>query len=265
LDKAKASGSIKRERLHDQVTRNIAVRILQHSPEDLSAVLTTETDLCKYLDVSRSILRESIKVLAAKGMLEVRPGTGIRVHPREDWNLLDSDLLRWQCEVGVDRKFIENLFQVRLLLEPPTAEAAAARASVDEVRLICRLCEEMEKNISDFDTYVNADIEFHHAISYATHNDLLIHINETIFGALRGSQDIFKTQRDGAGRALPLHREVAEAIEQRKPETARAAMHRLVQQAQDDILVMIERRSTGNPAGEKQIDGDGERPILREL
>jgi DNA-binding FadR family transcriptional regulator len=254
IDRKTSHGSIKKERLHDQVTRNIAMRILRDSPEDLSAVLTTEVDLCRFLDVSRSILRESIKVLAAKGMLEVRPGTGIRVRPRNEWNLLDSDLLRWQCEVGLDRKFIQDLFHVRLLLEPATAEAAAARASAEEIRLIARLCDEMEKSVSNFEVYVNADVEFHHAISRATHNELLIHINETIFGALRGSQDIFRTQRAGAGKALPLHRKVADAIAQRKPAAARLAMQRLVQQAHDDIMAMLDRQS-GGPMPARVEDG----------
>jgi DNA-binding FadR family transcriptional regulator len=239
-DKRLRSGAIKRERLHDQVTRNIALRILRGSPDDIESVLTTELDLCRYLGVSRSILRESIKVLADKGLVEVRPKTGIRVRPRSDWNLLDSDLLRWQCEAGIDRTFIENLYQVRLLLEPSTARAAASRASEEEIGSIFDLYQRMERNLSDFETYVNADVEFHHAISRATHNDFLIYINETIFGALRGSQEVFKKQRAGAAKALPLHHEVAVAIRQRKPEAAESAMYRLVKQAESDILLMLE-------------------------
>src|SRR5580704_6349711 len=103
--------SIPRERLHDRVTREIALGILRGTIGAESA-LSTEGDLCRHFNVSRTILREAVKVLAAKGLLELRPKTGIRVRPRNEWNLVDPHLLGWICEAGVDELFIRDLCEV---------------------------------------------------------------------------------------------------------------------------------------------------------
>src|SRR5205814_6667461 len=87
----------------------------------------------RYFHVSRTILREAVKVLAAKGLIEVRPRTGIRVRPRDEWNLVDPDLLGWLCEAGVDDLFIRDLCEVRAIVEPAAAELAAARATAEEI------------------------------------------------------------------------------------------------------------------------------------
>ena len=103
-------GPLRNTRLHDQVTQALAVRILSGTLA-ADGPSTTEMDLCQELGVSRTILREAIKVLSAKGLLEVRPKTGVRVKPKSEWNLLDPTLLMWQTEVGVDEEFVRNLFR----------------------------------------------------------------------------------------------------------------------------------------------------------
>src|SRR5262250_3757907 len=96
------AASLPRERLHDRLTREIALGILRGGIGQGESALSTEGDLCRHFNVSRTILREAVKVLAAKGLIEVRPRTGIRVRPRDEWNLVDPDLLGWLCEAGVD-------------------------------------------------------------------------------------------------------------------------------------------------------------------
>src|SRR5215469_13832474 len=124
-----AVASIQRERLHDKVTRELALGILRGAIGQGESTLSTEGDLCRHFSVSRTILRESVKVLAAKGMIELRPKTGIRVRPRDEWNLVDPDLLSWLCEAGVDEDFVRDLCEVRLIVEPAAAELAAERAT----------------------------------------------------------------------------------------------------------------------------------------
>lgn len=234
-------GPIRRDRLHDQVTRALAVRILNGTltPDGVSS---TEMDLCRELGVSRTILREAIKVLSAKGLVEVRPKTGVRVKPRSEWSLLDPTLLMWQTEVGVDETFVRNLCQVRMILEPPTAEAAAISASDEETAGIYNAYLAMDRAKSDFMVFVDADYEFHNAISRATHNYFLIQINRIVFDALRGSQSIFRERRDpvGAAAALNLHGSVADAIRKRKPEAAREAMVQVIRRAEQDIFLAFE-------------------------
>src|SRR5438552_11339702 len=124
--------SIPRERLHHKITREIALGIMRGRIGSREA-LSTEGDLCRHFSVSRTILREAVKVLAAKGLIELRPKTGIRVRPRNEWNLVDPDLLGWLCEAGVDELFVRDLCEVRAIVEPAAAELAASRASDEEL------------------------------------------------------------------------------------------------------------------------------------
>jgi GntR family galactonate operon transcriptional repressor len=236
------TGPIQRERLHDQVTRALAVRILSGTlvPDGKSG---TEMDLCRELGVSRTILREAIKVLSAKGLVEVRPKTGVRVKPRSEWSILDPTLLMWQTEMGVDEEFVRDLCQVRLLLEPPTAAAAATAGTEDERQGIYNAYLAMGRAKLDFSVFVDADYKFHSAISRATHNNFLIQINRIVFDALRGTQSIFKKRRDpvGAAAALDLHGAVADAIRKQKPDAAREAMVQVIRKAEQDIYFAFEQ------------------------
>src|SRR5271170_4957872 len=121
-------GQIRYRPLYEQVTRELALRILSG---DLSPGVgrNTEEEFCREFRVSRTVLREALKVLAAKGLVEVRPKTGIRIKPRNEWALIDREVMGWQAEVGFSEDFLRNLFQVRLMLEPPTAAAAAMNAT----------------------------------------------------------------------------------------------------------------------------------------
>ena len=99
-----------RSRLHDRITRDIALSIIRWNiGKDPPPDLLTETDLSRNLQVSRTALRESVKVLAAKRLIDVRPKIGIRIKPREDWNILDPELLRWLCEAGMEDLLVRDL------------------------------------------------------------------------------------------------------------------------------------------------------------
>jgi GntR family transcriptional regulator, galactonate operon transcriptional repressor len=238
--------TIRRNRLHDQVTRALAIRILAGTlVADGGA--STEMELCRELGVSRTILREAIKVLSAKGLVEVRPKTGVRVNPRSEWSLLDPTLLMWQTEFGVDEKFVRNLCQVRLLLEPPTASAAAVGATDEEIERIHLNYLAMKRAKLDFSAFLEADHEFHSSISRASHNDFLIQINRIVHDALRGTQSIYKKRRDpvAAAAALDLHGAVADAIRERNPDTARDAMILVIRRAEQDIYLAL----YGPPSG----------------
>src|SRR5579872_4467967 len=140
---------IRRESLHDKVVRHLALRIVRGN----LASLPNEADLGKELSVSRSILRESIKVLAAKGMLDVGPKVGTRVRPRKDWNLLDPQLLEWTSEGGLDEHFFDNICELRRIFEPTAAELAALRATSEDVDQIRSAWEEMRRNSQNWKGY----------------------------------------------------------------------------------------------------------------
>ena len=132
------------ERLHARITRTLALRILTEERAGQQALFPNETELCRQLGVSRTVIREAIKVLAAKGMLQVRPRSGTRARLRSEWNLLDPDVLAWQALLAPDPRILRDICEVRLSIEPIAAGFAALRATPLEIAEIGRRFEEKE-------------------------------------------------------------------------------------------------------------------------
>jgi GntR family galactonate operon transcriptional repressor len=244
-----ASSSKNRIRYHplyEQVTRALAIRILSGSlsPE---TTRNTEEELCHEFGVSRTVLREAIKVLAAKGLVEVRPKTGMRIKPRSEWTLIDRQLMSWQAEVGFSESFVRNLFQVRLMLEPPTAAVAAGNSTAEDLDGIRSAFQRMERESSDFSAYLEDDCDFHDRISRATHNDYLIQINSILLGAVRSAQLLFRTERVDVSGSVSLHKDVCEAILHRDHEWARSAMTRLIHHAERNHLLALKAEGPNQP------------------
>src|SRR5262245_36048810 len=227
--------SIPRDRLHDRVTREIALGIMKGTIGQGESALSTEGDLCSHFRVSRTILREAVKVLAAKGLIEVRPRTGIRVRPRDEWNLVDPDLLGWLCEAGVDDRFVWDLCEVRAIVEPAAAELAAARASDEEIAGLLHWYRRIEANADNEAARLEADRNFHAAIFAACHNVFLTQMNTTVGVALRATQQIGVHLPQVLEESVLAHKEVADAIARRDRVGARAAVVRLIEQSTGHI------------------------------
>jgi DNA-binding FadR family transcriptional regulator len=236
------SDAIARTSLHDQLVRHLALRIMRGNPKELGPILTTETVLARHLKVSRNALREALKVLAAKGMVEVRARTGIHIRPDHEWNMLDPGLLQWRCEVGVDQKFARNLCQIRLLLEPWAAEAAASQATDEQIGSLFAAYQTMVESdrTGNFEAYKDADVQFHLIIGRASKNDLLVRINDNISAAMELILELTRHRGETRPTALAQHGAVAEAIRQRDPAAARAAMVELLKLAEQSIYAAIE-------------------------
>jgi DNA-binding FadR family transcriptional regulator len=252
---------IKRQRLHDQITRYLAIQILQGKLRDGLAGFSSETELSAHLKVSRTALRESIKVLAAKGMVEVRPKLGIRILPREEWNLMDPDLLAWRGEAGVvDDLFIRNLCEVRLIVETAACELAAIRGSEEQLSNVKESFRQAEAVANDNVAYGEADIEFHHSVFSACNNELLEQMSVTIGKALRSVQGITRHEQPSAG--LPLHQAVAEAVCRREGPAARDAMRTLAIWSAQNVYRVLH---PDQPRGWESlgVGTTGERPAPR--
>src|SRR5690349_20674915 len=200
-------GPIKRASLHEQITTKLGIAILSGELKEGDA--SSETALCRSLGVSRTILRESLKVLVSKGLVTLRPKVGVSIRPRREWNLLDPDVLAWQAETVVDNEFIRTLCEVRLIVETAGAALAAVRGTPEEKATISSCFRVMESNLDTKEAYDEADIAFHGAIFDACHNELLRQLGNTIRSALR------LQERSGSEAGLPqsftLHQEVASA------------------------------------------------------
>jgi DNA-binding FadR family transcriptional regulator len=226
-----------RRSLHDQIVDQIGRRIVKG--EYSSGMLPTEPLLAANLGVSRNALREAVKVLVSKGMVEVRPKTGMRILPEARWNLLDRDVLAWHAhsERRLTRAF--ELVEFRLIVEPIAAHLAAKRATHEEIAAIDTACTWLEACVGKPLMIPEVDITFHHSIHEASHNAILSQM-ASLTSSLMQIQVLMTTQKPGSFEAgLPLHREVTEAIKARDAARAEDAARRLAQMPYDDLAQRI--------------------------
>lgn len=231
---AKTFPSAQRENLSEQIARDIGLSIMRSEFKPGEALLS-EPELSVQMHVSRAVLREALKMLGKKGMLEARPKLGTRVRPRQDWNLLDSDIINWQYEVGPDRAYLEAICEVRLMFEPMTSRLAASRATEREIEQISGYCQRMESVLDSTEEYDSADQLFHEAICAAAHNILLQRITATLAASLHVSRLITSRVPGANLAAMPAHRAVSEAIRARDEQAAEEAMRQLVMLTTNDI------------------------------
>jgi len=190
------------------------------------ALLPNEIDICTELGASRSVIREAIKSLAAKGLLEVRQKVGTRVLRQKHWNLFDLDVLGWRYNSMPRLEFFKELFEIRRMIEPQGALLAAERATDADIAELKSAFAAMSEPRRDNDSAIKADIRFHTAILDAGHNGLLSQMSPLISVGLLIS---FKVSNRSFDVFLKLHEAVLNAIVSRNPQSAWQAM--------DDLLI----------------------------
>jgi GntR family transcriptional regulator, galactonate operon transcriptional repressor len=223
-------------RVHRQVVKTLAQRILAR--EFLPGQpLPSEPELCGTLNVSRSALREAIKVLGSKGLTSTKPRTGTRVRPNEDWNLLDPDILAWSMELAPRPELVLSLIEARQVIEPAAARFAALRATMADIDPMQRAFDVMtaSKAVQDFEIFNKADIEFHTALLRASRNIVFQQLATTIGAALAYSFRLTVDRAKEPGASLPNHGEVIDRIRDRDGDGAYASMSRLLDIAIIDL------------------------------
>jgi DNA-binding FadR family transcriptional regulator len=231
-------------RVHLAVTREIGSRILwgEFSPGD---VLPNETAWSRTLRVSRSAVRESIKVLVGKGLLMARPRIGTTVEPREHWNLLDRDVLAWYSAMPAKREFLRAVQEMRHIIEPEAAALAASKRTDEQMKQISEACHEMGA-AATVTARVDADVRFHLAILAAAGNEFLIPFGFLIESALARVFDYTTRGRADLEHAHKLHERIEQAIRRSQPQRARLAVKRLLGNT-DEFIVHKSR-----PGGKKR-------------
>lgn len=227
--------------LHSATTRALALRLIRADGCAPPLALPNEADLCRELGVSRTVVRESVKVLADKGMLEVRPRTGTRARPRGEWNLLDPDILAWRAEARPDAAFLRDLCEVRLAIEPTAAGFAALRATPEEIAAIARCLD--RRAAGPARESIDLDLEFHSAVVAACHNPLLMELSGAIRQPFRTALALTSRAPGAAELGLEAHRALLAAIERRDPLAARSAADRIVGLAMLAVEAVIRRKS----------------------
>lgn len=222
--------------LLDSVGRAIVTGRYDHSP------FPTEAELAKQHGVSRSVTREAVKMLTAKGLLSARPRQGTTIQPASAWNLFDTDVLRWILERQFSVDLLRQFNQLRIAIEPEAAALAARFASDAETARITAGLARMAAAERGFDDPLEADIAFHVAILHASGNPFYAQFRDVVGTALRTS--IRYTNRiKGRTASLTDHAAVHDAIAARTPDAARAAMRTLI----GDVLDLIEQVESAAP------------------
>lgn len=227
-----------RRGIHGQTVEVIARRIL--AGEIAEGATLNLAALQAELDVSLTALREALKVLSAKGIVDARQKRGTFVRPRTDWNLLDGDVIRWQLAEGAGEQFLDQLHEVRTIVEPAAARLAAARATPDDVAALDAALVEMSA-ATDPVAAVGADLNFHRALLAATHNELLERM-EVVMETGLAERDRLVHGVAYDDDPVPSHRAVVEAIRSGNATDAERAMRDLLDKAVRDVQKARRRR-----------------------
>jgi DNA-binding FadR family transcriptional regulator len=230
------------ERIPGKIASDLGVRIVQGKLKP-GTILDGEVQASGLRKVSRSAYREAIRILTAKGQVKSRPKTGTRVTERNEWHLLDPDVLNWMFVQEPARELLSNLFELRKLMEPEAAALAAERRSLEQLNRMGMALEIMARETLHKVEGRQADNTFHAVLLAATGNPFLISLSGSVTAAVAWST-MFKERTERLKRdAIPDHVRVYEAIAARDPAAARTAMTTLIELAFSDTTQLKRKKA----------------------
>jgi DNA-binding FadR family transcriptional regulator len=207
------------------------------------AVVPPEPLLCEELGVSRTVVREAIKSLIAKGLVSTGPKVGTRVLSEDQWNWFDPDVIAWKSRSGLTRDFLRDLQDLRRVMEPAAVRLAAERATPQDLAGIEAAFAGMKRATEEGGDYVAHDLRFHQGLLRASHNRMIVQMSKVLSALLRTSFEISTTREDGPRQSLPLHRAVLDAVIAHNPAAAEQAILVLIDGANEDIEEVLAGRS----------------------
>jgi len=242
---------------HDQVTRSLGMDIVGGRLK-VSVSIPAESALRARFGVSRTVLREAIKTLAAKGLVESRTRVGTRVLPTACWNMFDADVLSWRLALGYDAAIRDDIEEIRLALEPRAAALAAQRRTRFDLMELRTWISRMRRPGHTPRSYAEADLGFHLAVGDASDNALMRSIAAIIEVALLTSKMASSDADDPAllDQCVPAHEAILNAIAAQDSEAAAIAMQGVissesscVEEAHGAKVNAIAVRRTSNRSG----------------
>jgi DNA-binding FadR family transcriptional regulator len=219
--------------VHASLANEIGRRILRGDYPP-GTILPNEQQWSQTFDVSRSAVREAIKMLMAKSLLSSRPKVGSWVEPRDRWNLLDRDVLAWYAASPNREGFLKTVQEFRYIIEPEATALAAQRRSDEQMAEISQACAEMG-SAEGLQERTEADTRFHLAILRASGNELLVPLGALIESALNQLFVFVTREVDNLRHAQVLHEKIERAVRQRRPDAARVAVRKLLANT-DEII-----------------------------
>jgi len=211
-------------------------------------LLPTEAELSAQLGISRPSLREGLRALAQKGLVNGRTRRGTSVNERREWNVLDADVLRWLSVAPPDPAFFMDLLDVRMIVEPAAARLAAMRATPEQVAAIEAAYRGMVASTPhDMEACCRHDLALHELIIHSTGNQMLIRFAAAIRTALLACVRIASNARESYENSLAEHHAVAAAIRRRAPDEAEQAMRNLLAGTARDLAPAYDKYPHGFP------------------
>ena len=177
--------------------------------------LPNENDFASELGVSRSTLREAVRILTLGGILEIKRGKG---------TFVTSNTTIESNDLGEISSGLDDLFEMRLMFEPDCAYYAAQRATDEEIAIICKYGEAVEAKIKSGEDRTYEEQKFHESIANATHNSFVKQFMPIIFNAIKKGVVVMQKDKDVSKDNMQDDRLIMEFIKKRNPEGARTAM-----------------------------------------
>lgn len=207
------------------------------------AILPGDQEMMDRFDVSRTVLREAMKTLSAKRLVEAKARVGTRVRHRDDWNMLDADVLDWRLRQGMDAEFIIQLADMRQALEPAMAALAARHASNEEIVGLYAIAARFDNLDHSRESIAQVDLDFHLTVARMSCNPFMRSASSLIEAALAVAFQISSPALSGEGiaRCAADHLRIAHAIAARDEEQARLAMKTVIDTGLARTLAAMER------------------------
>jgi GntR family transcriptional regulator, transcriptional repressor for pyruvate dehydrogenase complex len=223
-------------RVFEQVAEQVEKRILAGELRSGDR-LPTERELAEQFHVSRTAVREAMKILAQKGLVDMRPGRGTIV--------IDGASEAMQHSIGLVMKLklgevggSDSLVEVREILEVEIAGLAAARATDKELAAMREAVRVMDESLRDADAFIAADNQFHEALARATQNALILMLIKSIVNLLSEQRKQIFAVEGGPERGQNHHKRILASVIRRDPESTRAAMRSHLRQVREDVSSM---------------------------
>jgi DNA-binding FadR family transcriptional regulator len=226
-------------RLHAHVVDDIVGSIVAG---DLvpGALLPSEPEMSVKFGVSRTVIREALRILGAKGLIDVRHGSGTRVTPPEQWDPLDASILAVRRERGQLGAVLSDLIEARGIIECEIAALAAVRHDASDRARIEALLATMRTALDRPGDFIEADAGFHDTLVAASGNRVLMRMMEPVYELVHFGQSLTNTIPGTLARALRDHEAIADAVFARDTERAREAMRMHLQLTQQHIASLTE-------------------------
>ncbi|NNC14030.1 FadR family transcriptional regulator [Planctomonas sp. JC2975] len=207
--------------------------------------------IAQSVSVSRTVVREVLKVLESKGLVTARQRKGTRVSPEQEWNVLDPDVIRWRSIGPSSARQLSELLALRGAVEPLAARTASTAASEDDLRALDECAAKMDAAVTDQDwsAFTNADVTFHRALLHASGSLAIDRIADPIEAAIRVRHQLRLIPKVLSHEMTQRHRDIVDAIRNHDSSAAEAASRQLVDVAGDETMITLSKVSSESAAG----------------